>query len=171
MCGLPFPSPGHLPTQRLSLHLLHWQADSLPQSHLGNPSLSFLSSSSIGWLTHMHRAIASAQAHREAAPKCFLLSVQLCLNLQIRVPLSSPAPSQSILQSSLPTKGKKKKVAQIKKKVLGAGQTFQDSAAGAAREQDYPYKRGRTIGLSTQLVAFPHPKAQECFSCFPLWLG
>lgn len=68
-------------------------------------------------------------------------------------------------------KRKKKKVAQIKKKVLGAGQTFQDSAAGAAREQDYPYKRGRAIGLSTQLVAFPHPKAQECFSCFPLWLG
>ena len=124
MCGLPFPSPGHLPTQRLSLHLLHWQADSLPQSHLGNPSLSFLSSSSIGWLTHMHRAIASAQAHREAAPKCFLLSVQLCLNLQIRVPLSSPAPSQSILQSSLPTKGKKKKLHKLRKRFLEQDKHF-----------------------------------------------
>ena len=83
---MPFPSPGHLPTQRLSLHLLRWQADSLPHSHLGSPSLSFLSSNSAGWLTHMHRAIALAQARRAAAPKCFLISVQLCLTLQIRVP-------------------------------------------------------------------------------------
>ena len=36
--GLPFPSPGDLPTQRLSLYplwLLHWQVDSLPLSYLG----------------------------------------------------------------------------------------------------------------------------------------
>ena len=30
----PFPSPGSFLTQRLNLCLLHWQADSLPLSHL-----------------------------------------------------------------------------------------------------------------------------------------
>ena len=34
--GLPFPSPGDLLTQGLSLRLLHWQVDSLPLSHLGS---------------------------------------------------------------------------------------------------------------------------------------
>ena len=37
--GLPFPTPGDLPdpeTEPASLHLLHWQADSLPLSHLGS---------------------------------------------------------------------------------------------------------------------------------------
>ena len=37
-CGLPFPPPGIFPTQGLNRHLLcllHWQADSLPLSHLG----------------------------------------------------------------------------------------------------------------------------------------
>ena len=38
--GLPFPAPGDLSTQGLKLHLLHWQADSLPLSHLGGPILS-----------------------------------------------------------------------------------------------------------------------------------
>ena len=36
---LPFPSPGYLPnpqTEPHLLHLLHWQADSLPLSHLGS---------------------------------------------------------------------------------------------------------------------------------------
>jgi len=86
----------------------------------------------------------------------------------MHVPLSSSAPSQSILQSSLPTKGKKKNpVAQIKKKFLGAGQTFQDSTAGAAREQDSPYKRGRAIGLSTRLAAFLIPRAKSALVVFP----
>ena len=31
--GLPFPSPGDLPTQGSNPGLLHWQADSLPPSH------------------------------------------------------------------------------------------------------------------------------------------
>ena len=31
--GLPFPSPGIIPTQGSNLRLLHWQADSLPMSH------------------------------------------------------------------------------------------------------------------------------------------
>ena len=35
--GLPFPTPGDLPTQGLNLRLLHWQADSLSLSHLGSP--------------------------------------------------------------------------------------------------------------------------------------
>ena len=38
--GLPFPTPGDLPIQGLNLsllHLLHWQADSLPLHQLGNP--------------------------------------------------------------------------------------------------------------------------------------
>ena len=38
--GLPFPSPGEIfPTQGSNLYLLHllyWQADSLPQRHLGS---------------------------------------------------------------------------------------------------------------------------------------
>ena len=37
--GLPFPSPGDLPTQGSNLSLLcllHWQADSLLMSHLGS---------------------------------------------------------------------------------------------------------------------------------------
>ena len=34
---LPFPTAGDLLTQRLNLHLLHWQVDSLPLSYLGSP--------------------------------------------------------------------------------------------------------------------------------------
>ena len=40
--GLPFSFPGDLPnlgTEPTSLSLLHWQADSLPLSHLGNPKV------------------------------------------------------------------------------------------------------------------------------------
>ena len=37
--GLPFPSPGDLPTQESNSRLLHRQADSLPLSHLGNPAV------------------------------------------------------------------------------------------------------------------------------------
>ena len=33
---LPFPSPGIIQTQGSNLHFLHWQADSLPQCHLGS---------------------------------------------------------------------------------------------------------------------------------------
>ena len=35
--GLPFPSPGIMPTQGSNLHLLHWQANSLPLCHLESP--------------------------------------------------------------------------------------------------------------------------------------
>ena len=34
--GLPFPSPGIFLTQGLNWLLLHWQAGSLPLSHLGS---------------------------------------------------------------------------------------------------------------------------------------
>ena len=40
--GLPFPSPGDLPTQGSNphfLHLLDWQADSLPRIPLGSPNI------------------------------------------------------------------------------------------------------------------------------------
>ena len=37
--GLPFPPLGIFPTQGLTLCLQHWQADSLPLSHLGGPEL------------------------------------------------------------------------------------------------------------------------------------
>ena len=37
--GLPFIPPGIFPSEGLNLRLLHWQADSLPLSHLGSPSL------------------------------------------------------------------------------------------------------------------------------------
>ena len=33
---------GIFPDQGLNLHLLHWQADSSPLSHLGSPSVRFL---------------------------------------------------------------------------------------------------------------------------------
>ena len=36
--GCHFLLQGIFPTQRLNLHLLHWQADSLPMSHRGNIS-------------------------------------------------------------------------------------------------------------------------------------
>ena len=35
--GLPFPSPGDLPDPRIEPESPALQADSLPQSHLGNP--------------------------------------------------------------------------------------------------------------------------------------
>ena len=35
--GLPFPSSRDLPGQGSNPHLLHWQANSLPLSHLGSP--------------------------------------------------------------------------------------------------------------------------------------
>ena len=38
--GLPFPPPGDLPQPGIELCLLHWQADSLPLSHLGIPLVS-----------------------------------------------------------------------------------------------------------------------------------
>ena len=34
--GLPFPPPGHLPDPRMEPHGLHWQAGSLPLSHLSH---------------------------------------------------------------------------------------------------------------------------------------
>ena len=42
--GLSFPPPRSLPDNGSSpylLHLLHWQADSLPLSHLGSPNECF----------------------------------------------------------------------------------------------------------------------------------
>jgi len=71
------------------------------------------------------------------------------------------------IQPTHKRKKKKNPVAQIKKKFLGAGQTFQDSTAGAAREQDSPYKRGRAIGLSTRLAAFLIPRAKSALVVFP----
>ena len=43
--GLPFPIPGDLPDPGIEpafLCLLHWQADSLPLSHLGSPNISIV---------------------------------------------------------------------------------------------------------------------------------
>ena len=36
--GLPFPPPGDLPNPDIQGHLLRWQVDSLPLSHLGSPN-------------------------------------------------------------------------------------------------------------------------------------
>ena len=38
--GLPFPSPGDLPSPGIQPRLLHWQVDSTPLSHQGSPPLS-----------------------------------------------------------------------------------------------------------------------------------
>ena len=35
--GLHFHLQENFPTQELNLHVLHWQADSLPPSHQGSP--------------------------------------------------------------------------------------------------------------------------------------
>ena len=40
--GLPFPPPGDLPYPGIKPTLLHWQADSLPLSHLGSPLYNIL---------------------------------------------------------------------------------------------------------------------------------
>ena len=39
--GLPFPSPGDLPDPGIELESPHWQADSLPLSHLGSLLLTY----------------------------------------------------------------------------------------------------------------------------------
>ena len=39
--GLPFPPPGDLPDPGLNSCFLHWQVDSLPLSHWGNPNTTF----------------------------------------------------------------------------------------------------------------------------------
>ena len=49
--ALPFPSPGHLLTQGLNLHLLHWQVDSLPLSHQGGPVNTVMDWKTHAWLT------------------------------------------------------------------------------------------------------------------------
>ena len=41
--GLPFPTRGNLPTQRLNLSLLHWQAYSLLLNYQGSPASSCVS--------------------------------------------------------------------------------------------------------------------------------
>ena len=37
--GLPFPSPEHRPDPGIKIGFLHWQAGSLPLSHLGSPQI------------------------------------------------------------------------------------------------------------------------------------
>ena len=46
--GLPFPSLGIFPTQGSNSYLLHWQADSLPLSYLGNRTKEVGLSESLG---------------------------------------------------------------------------------------------------------------------------
>ena len=48
--GLPYSPPGIYPTQGLNLHLLHWQADSLPLSHLGRPQSDSIDHFILGFL-------------------------------------------------------------------------------------------------------------------------
>ena len=47
--GLPIPTPGDLPDPGIEPHLLHWQADSLPLSHLGSPYLAYTASKLSLW--------------------------------------------------------------------------------------------------------------------------
>ena len=44
--GWPSSTPGNLPDPGIEPALVHWQADSLPLSHLGSPQLK-----SISWLS------------------------------------------------------------------------------------------------------------------------
>ena len=100
--GLPFPSLGIFPTQRLNPRLLHWQADSLPLCHLGSPSLTIYETlmiekalrffSRLGifcdvgqWLpaSHMISRINSWRLCKHSVPRqpfCFSFSVQFSLN-------------------------------------------------------------------------------------------
>ena len=49
--GLPFPSPGDLPYPRIDPHLLHWEVDSLPLSHLGSPNKTESDEHGTCWVT------------------------------------------------------------------------------------------------------------------------
>ena len=37
LCGLPFPTPGYLPSPRIDSWVLQWQLNYLPLSHQGSP--------------------------------------------------------------------------------------------------------------------------------------
>ena len=63
--GIPFPSPGDFLTQGWNpnlLHLLNWQADSLPLNHLGNQRSHRVSFDSIPPPSHPHMHTQSASA-------------------------------------------------------------------------------------------------------------
>ena len=51
--GLPFPSPRDPSNPGVELHLVHWQADSLPLSHQGSPTIK---------IAHMHLQFTVCQA-------------------------------------------------------------------------------------------------------------
>ena len=65
--GCHFTLQGIFPTQGSNLHLLHWQADSLPLSHLGSPFL-------------QHSLINFQKIKSQIKPyKCFLLAQKIGL--------------------------------------------------------------------------------------------
>ena len=78
--GSPYPPPGDLPNQGLNQHLLPWQEDSLPVSHLGNPwDPKDCYKSRCGWdikevgllcfsVTHVHNAHARMHTHTDLVP-------------------------------------------------------------------------------------------------------
>ena len=85
--GCHFLLPGIFPTQGWNPHLLHWQADSLPLSHLGNPrssgSTHFIISSLLSQGTriakpHMYTIYVTFEAH---CPTDIVLMIKLSQSL------------------------------------------------------------------------------------------
>ena len=99
--GLPFPLPGDLSDPGIEpvfCHLLHWQADSLPLSHLGSTKNLKFSGSVTSDSLQPH-------ALQYARPSCLSPSPRVCSNScpwswwYHRTISSSAIPSSSCLQS------------------------------------------------------------------------
>ena len=89
--GLPFP-PGILSNQGLNphlLYLLHWQADSLPLSHLGSPVIKF---SSVQSLSHVQLFATPWIAARQAS-----LSITNSQSLLKLMSIESVMPSSHLI--------------------------------------------------------------------------
>ena len=65
--GLPFLSPGDLPNPGIQPRLLHWQADSLPLSHLG----SLYASDSLPSRSTIHPGMKGAYLEEVLSIYCF----------------------------------------------------------------------------------------------------
>ena len=77
--GLPFPLQGIFPTQGSNLHLLLWQADSVPLCHLGSPERG--RDLPIWWDNHwlVTRLCHTSAAGFEKGRSCWMDSVSLSL--------------------------------------------------------------------------------------------
>ena len=95
--GLPFP-PGILSNQGLNphiLYLLHWQADSLPLSHLGSPVIRFSSVQSLSRVRlcdPMNRSTPGLPVYHQLPESTQTHVHRVGDAIQPSQPLSSPSP-------------------------------------------------------------------------------